>query len=348
MGTMNPNKPIGRHPSGIKHKDDLVYWRAFAKALMAATGHVVVELNSKGAVLRANPPARDIFGLTPGSSLPDVIPDLWPAVVDALENNRAHSGTHLEIRERAYRFWITPKEGGRQSVPPLRLSYFDPQSGRYEVTQSRPIPVFVSGDPTALGHDTGSERSNFIAPDIRLIREGATISSVTVPRMYRSRWFWLLAAAPGLLFFSVVAVDRVRGRMRKDTPRARLRRARGRARKRFRVAEIHIRGNRPSRFFGELAHVIHEHLEERVGQPVRQMTRAELREFLASRGFAETTIKRIDDEIQNCDFARFAPAASGPGEMKAALRRTRELLREIEKTRLVGDAQSADESEGGE
>jgi hypothetical protein len=151
-----------------------------------------------------------------------------------------------------------------------------------------------------------------------------------------------------LIFFSVVAVDRIRGRMRRDTPRARLRRARGRARKRFRVAEIHIRGNRPSRFFGELAHVIHEHLEERVGQPVRQMTRAELREFLSGRGFAEPTIKRIDDEIQNCDFARFAPAASGPGEMKAALRRTKELLREIEKTRLVGDTSAADEAEGGE
>jgi hypothetical protein len=69
----------------------------------------------------------------------------------------------------------------------------------------------VSGDPTALGQDSASERNNFIAPDIRLIREGTTISSVMVPRLYRSKWFWLLSAVPGLLFFSVVAVDRVRG-----------------------------------------------------------------------------------------------------------------------------------------
>jgi len=238
--------------------------------------------------------------------------------------------------ERLYRYWIAPKRGGRQMIPPIQIAYFDPQTERYELAQSQSIPVLVRGDPSALGQDPSTERKNFIAPDIHLIREGNTISSVVVSRMYRSHWYWLLAVTPGLLFLAVVAVDRIRGRLRRDTPRARLRRARGRARKRFRVADIHLRGNRPSRFFGELAHIIYEHLEERVGQPVRQMTRDELRAFLASKGFSQPTIERIDDEVQNCDFARFAPAASGPGEMKAAMRRTRELLREIEKTRLLG------------
>jgi hypothetical protein len=38
-------------------------------------------------------------------------------------------------------------------------------------------------------------------------------------------------------------------------------------------------------------------------------------------------------ELENCDFARFAPSASGPGEMRAAMRRVRTLLGMIEKQR---------------
>lgn len=236
---------------------------------------------------------------------------------------------------RTYRYWATPEQGGRQSIPSLTIPYFDPHTGSYEIARTDPIAILVHGDPRRLDSDRSAEGPNFIAPDIHLIRTGDTIASVTVPRLYRKGWFWLLAALPALLFGSVVVTDRVRRSLRKDTPRARVRRARGRARKRLRVADIHMRGDRPSKFFAELAGLIYDHLEERVGHPVHSMTRDELREFLAGQGFAEHTIEAIDQELQNCDFARFAPAASGPGEMRAARERTRELLREIEKTRTV-------------
>jgi hypothetical protein len=38
-------------------------------------------------------------------------------------------------------------------------------------------------------------------------------------------------------------------------------------------------------------------------------------------------------ELENCDFSRFAPSASSPGEMRAAMRRVRALLGLIEKQR---------------
>jgi hypothetical protein len=133
----------------------------------------------------------------------------------------------------------------------------------------------------------------------------------------------------------------VRQRLKKDTPRARLRRARGRARKRFRVAEIHIRGNRPAKFFGELTRVLYDYIEERTGQPVQSMTRDELRAFLTDKGFDPATIVDIDQSLDAFDFARFAPSQAGPGEMRAQMRKLKDLLRMIEKTRLTHDAVEA-------
>jgi hypothetical protein len=235
--------------------------------------------------------------------------------------------------ERVYSYWATPGRGGAQEIPPITLSYFNPRTGQYDYAKSQPISIVVSGDPSKLDDDDASGRENVIGRDIRLQREGDTISSRTVPRMYRQWWFWLFAGFPLFGFAGVVVTDRVREGLRSDTPRSRLRRARGRAKKRFRVADIHLRGNRPAKFFGELARVIYEYIEERVGQPVQAMTRVELKAFLVGNGFADETVARIDEELEACDFARFAPSAAGPGEMKAALRRIQELLREIEKTR---------------
>jgi hypothetical protein len=238
--------------------------------------------------------------------------------------------------ERLYRYWTTPEQGGQLTIPAIELPYFDPESGSYKVASSRPIPILVRGDPGKLASPPeGDGRENVIPRDIRLIHEAAEISSRTLPQLYRSGWFWGLAILPPLAFALVLAVDRLRQQLKKETPRSRLRRARGRARKRFRVAEIHLRGNRPAKFFGELARVLYDHIEERLGQPVQSMTRDELRRFLTEKGFERTTVGLIDHSLEAFDFARFAPTAAGPGEMRAQLRQLKDLLRQIERTRLV-------------
>ena len=241
--------------------------------------------------------------------------------------------------ERIYRYWTTPEQGGQLTIPPIEVPYFDPKSGDYKVASSRPIPILVRGDPGKLGRPSeGDGHENVIPRDIRLIHEVDDVSSRALPRLYASRWFWGLAGLPPLAFVLVLAIDRLRQQLKKETPRSRLRRARGRARKRFRVAEIHLRGNRPAKFFGELSRMLYDHIEERLGQPIQSMTRDELRRFLADKGFGSDTVQQIDRSLEEFDFARFAPTAAGPGEMRAQLRQLKELLREIERTRLVGGA----------
>jgi hypothetical protein len=285
---------------------------------------LTVKVTGTGALHRTEPPRLDFPGFT------------FRAPRDIQDSIDISTGV---VRgERTYRYWTTPTEGGQLTIPAVELPYFDPQKGAYDVARSRPIPIYVRGDPAKLGHDPSS-RENVIPRDIRLIRTGGDVATRAVPSLHRSRWFWPIAGVPPLAFLLILAVDRLRQRLKKDTPRARLRRARGRARQRFRVAEIHVRGNRPAKFFGELSRVLYDHIEERVGQPVQSMTRGDLRTFLAGKGFDEATIQQIDHSLETFDFARFAPSQAGPGEMRAQLRQLRELLRRVERTRLAADRQ---------
>lgn len=285
---------------------------------------LTVKVKGQGAIRRTRAPRLDVAGFT------------FRAPRDTQDSVDLSSG--VVQGERDYRYWTTPTKGGQLTIPAIELPYFDPASGTYQVARSRPIPVLVKGDPGKLVQsDNTSSHENLIPRDIRLIHDGSSISSRTLPRLYQSPWFWPMAGVPPLAFVMILGTDRVRQRLKKETPRSRLRRARGRARKHFRVAEIHLRGNRPAKFFGELSRVLYDHIEERIGQPVQSMTRDELRAFLAEKGFSDSTIKQIDHSLETFDFARFAPSAAGAGEMRSALRQLRDLLRRIERTRLAGE-----------
>jgi hypothetical protein len=236
--------------------------------------------------------------------------------------------------ERRYRYLMTPTKGGSLALGPIEIPFFDPKTATYEVARADALPLMVVGDPSQVsGAASGSTQDNLIGRDIRPLREPHAVRSRLVAKLYRTRTFWLLVLAPGLAYVLVVLVDGLRALLRRETPRARLRRARGRARKRLRTAELHIKSGRAGKFFGEVARVLNEHIEERAGQPVAAMTREQLRTFLPERGFPDDTVDALVRELENCDFARFAPSASGPGEMRAAMRRVRALLLAVERVR---------------
>ncbi|RMH40311.1 MAG: protein BatD [Deltaproteobacteria bacterium] len=236
--------------------------------------------------------------------------------------------------ERTYQYWLRPKRGGDLTIPAIAIPYFDPAAREYRVARSDPIAIHVRASRDQGSAATGTNRDNVIARDIRPIKLGDTVHSRVTAYLYRSRWFWGLAALPPLAFFSVVLADKLRERLRRETPRSRLRKARGRAKARLRVAELHLRGARPAAFYGELTRALYEHIEDRLGEPVQSMTLDQLREHLLRRGFPEPTVQRIEKELRDFDFARFTPALAGPGEMRAALRRVKDLLRDIERVQL--------------
>ena len=278
-----------------------------------------LEVRGEGAIRRTAPPRLELDGF-------DVrVPRDFEQTVDVQDD--------VVRGARTYRYWMTPLRGGEQVIPAIELSYLDPSTASYERARTDPIPVVVHGDPSQIA-TSADDGEGLMRQDIRLIREGTDIASRTAPGLYRLWWYWLIVLVPPTLLVLLVVVEHVRERLRRETPRSRLRRARGRAQRRFRVAEIHLRGQRPAQFFGELTRVIHEHIEERVGRPVHSLTHAELKRYLRERGVPKKTVEALDQELESFDVARFSPTAAGPGEMREALRRTRELLREIEKAPL--------------
>jgi hypothetical protein len=240
--------------------------------------------------------------------------------------------------ERLYRYWTTPSLGGEQTIPAIELPYFDPSSGSYEVARGSAIGITVEGDPDASSSANqlrGEGRA--IARDIRLLRPAANLDSRVLVSLHREAWFWWLLCIPPFGFVAAILGDRFRRRLRKETPRARLRRAQGKARSHLKVAEIHLRGQRPAKFFASLSHAVYGHLEEWLDHGLQSMTQKEMRSFLAERGMDAGTIRRIEEDLDTFDRARFAPSATDIKEMRAAVERTKNLLQRVEGIEVHSD-----------
>ncbi|HZS40841.1 MAG TPA: BatD family protein [Polyangia bacterium] len=237
--------------------------------------------------------------------------------------------------EKTFTYLLMPLKGGALTLPAIELPYFDPAAAKYEVARTQPIAITVEGDPSKVQAQSPSAapEENVLAQQIRPIRNRSSVRSRIGERLFRGRLALALLATPPASWLLVLIIDALRRRLMRETARSKRRRARRTARRRLRVAEYHIKAQRPSAFFGECARVIYEHLEYRLGSKVEALTLAELRAHLEARAFSKETADAVVRELENCDFARFAPSASGPGEMRAALRRVRTLLGWIEKVK---------------
>ena len=238
--------------------------------------------------------------------------------------------------EKVFTYLLMPERGGALTLPEVSFAFFDPHAAKYQTVKTQAIPITVVGDPSQIDatSPTVAPQENVLAIQIRPIRNRTNLRSRFGERMLRgSRAALILALPPGIWILVLIA-DALRRRLSRETTGSKRRRARRSARRRLRAAEYQIKAMRPSAFFGECARVVYEHIEFRLGTKVEALTLSELRGHLESRGFPKETSEAVVQELENCDFARFAPSASGPGEMRAALRRVRTLLTWIERVKL--------------
>lgn len=256
-----------------------------------------------------------------------------PKVAERLDAGDVVGGT------KTYEFVLLPQKGGTLEIPAIELPYFDPKKERYEVARTAPLKLAVTGVVTATpgpggGSATGAGVENVLQPEVRTIRARKSISSRVGATLYREQAFRVLLAVPIFLYVFVVLFERVRAFLKRETRRALMRKAKWRARSRFRAAETHVKLNRAPQFFSEIERALREYVGAQLGVNLGGFTLSELREHLEQRGYPSETAGEVVSQLEMCDFARFAQAAPGAGEMRATAKKARELLDRVERVRV--------------
>jgi ribosomal protein S30 len=219
-------------------------------------------------------------------------------------------------------YLVVPNAPGQYTLPPLSFKYFDPLTAQYHDEKSPPLSFSVTGEA-----GRASEQAPRVEANGKRLAPPRISSSLSDGRHLQPAQVWLYAGSASLLasaLASAVVVLRRREQTAGDVTRG----ARGKAVKRLRA----LRGerNNPRELYAELQKLIVDFLAQRfavsLGTP-----REQLRARLVGKGVNEALVEQLLSELDNCDFARFAPGADRATEADAALSRAEQILTTLDR-----------------
>ncbi|HWE25719.1 MAG TPA: BatD family protein, partial [Myxococcales bacterium] len=231
---------------------------------------------------------------------------------------------------------LVPERTGAIEIPSLSMDVFDPARKAYRTLRTDPIKLDVHSAPAdATGRGQSLTQNLLAAGGIRPIRLRMAPVPVEPPPWSRV-WFWpALAFGPAAVAL-VLAGERMRRFLARDPAAEKVKKAQKAARAHLRGAEALLEAQKAGAasaadFHGEIARALTGYLADRQGIAALGLTRDELGRALVERGHPPGTVRAVLGVLDECDRARFSPAASDLPSQKARLERVERLLGELEK-----------------
>lgn len=216
-------------------------------------------------------------------------------------------------------------------IPPIEVSYFDPDAGEFKTVRSRPIPLEVhpaslvdTDDVIGFGDEvaalklttlTGGIQANVTDADELLAVQDLGLA-------------WKLAAGPvaGPVLFCLVWLFKVRrDRLTGDVAYARKRRAYRNALRKLSAAAGTDGAS------DAIAACLLDYMADRTNRGGGSVTRQEATEILRGAGVEDGLLRQFDELLERCELSRYARVDGGSEELADAARKC---LREIEKCRF--------------
>ncbi len=206
---------------------------------------------------------------------------------------------------------LRPRSAEVKAVPAIKLPFFNPESGRYEIAESRPIPLTVktariltSADVEGKSGETGVRQSeletwsqgiahNYEGPEV-LERQIFRISVIVASPA------WLaMMVVPFLAFISLLFYTGVRRRQTADPDRMRSRKAFAGFRQK--VGELEAEGSQGSDSCGLLLDAVRVYLGDKLRLNGTTLTFADIEERLVATGIAGELRERLRGLFAACE-----------------------------------------------
>lgn len=268
---------------------------------------------------------------------PPTLPDL-PAFSVLGEPEVESSGRKEDdryISSKRFSYTLRPTTPGNNSIPPITMSTFNPESEEFVKIASEPIPMTISAGsrpapaPVKASAEPVDEASPAPEADLRYIATGTLpsagfISGLTVPRV----------AALFLLPLAITIAGVALSWQQKHSAHKRVDRRRlDTASSSHHLKEAHrsLGAGEIAKVYGELSEGIRLFFAARFGISVAEVTVPEIEERLSRKGAPRDLINKVTHVLEACDAARYAPVVPSRGEAVTSVNDAEKVLKEAGK-----------------
>ena len=218
-----------------------------------------------------------------------------------------------------FEYLFIPRFAGNFTIPALEFVFFNPSSRQYETRSTKAFALNVqkgSDDQNAAVMNSYSkENITMIGKDIRFIKQNTSELKPKGSSFYGTLGFYSVYGLSLLAFAVVFVVNRKRIEESANLALVRNKQANKVALKRLKAAAAYMKANQSELFYESVIKALWGYLSDKLSIPVADLNRERASENLLKRGIDQQTVNELMRIIDDCEFARFAPAAYS-GTMK--------------------------------
>ncbi|MDP3643863.1 MAG: BatD family protein [Bacteroidota bacterium] len=218
-----------------------------------------------------------------------------------------------------FEYLFIPRFAGNFTIPSVRFVFFNPASRQFETqtTDAYNINVVKGSDDTNLSVVSSFSKENvkMIGKDIRFIKQNKSKLKPRDSSFYGTFEFYGLYILSLLAFAVVFVLNRKKIKENANIALMRNKRANKIANKRLREASVFLKNNNAEKFFESVIKALWGYLSDKLSIPVAELNRQKASESLLNKGIDQETVAELLKIIDDCEFARYAPAAFS-GTMK--------------------------------
>lgn len=220
---------------------------------------------------------------------------------------------------RQFDYPVIARAEGDYRIDPVEFTYFDPRQRAYRTLRSAQRSVHVAPDstgaariaPGAVIGGFSKEDLRILGHDIRFIKLGAPHLRPVGHFFFGSVMYWTIAAVMTAAGVLLLLWFRRLARERRNSALLKGKRANKVALQRFRAAEAHMRTDNARGFYEEMLRALWGYMGDKLNIPASLLSKENVREELVKRGVGTDTALRYIEIIGECEYAQYAPAASG-------------------------------------
>lgn len=238
--------------------------------------------------------------------LPD-LNNLFPKQLEVYSptiDNQVKTGASNVSGKVSFDYSFMPLETGRFDIPSVVLSYFNPETGRYEKSVARGFTIDVDRGTGSSRSQTKSTRSL-----VRTMLNPGKLPADNVA--YIQTWiYWLFYIIPTLILAFIVWYYRKLVALRADQLGLRSRKAGKTASRRLKSAAQLMKRNDKEHFYDEMLKALWGYASDKLRLPTSELTRQNVRDLMAERHIKEEDITAFVNLVDECEFAKYSSNAS--------------------------------------
>ncbi|MDE6410650.1 MAG: BatD family protein, partial [Muribaculaceae bacterium] len=279
-------------------------------------GNFRISSELKSSVFKSNTAASIVYTVSGTGNLKYIqLPDLAAVYPDELEVYTPKTDVQAEVGgsnvsgKVTFDYSFMPLEEGSFKIPPVRLIYFNPETGKYETAQARGYDINVGkGEASAKSQVNRPKKFN---SSLQAVDED-DLRKERVPMISRFA-YWLFYIVPFLLLLISVIAYRGYVKSHADMMAFNSKRADKIARKRLKKAYSCMKRNDAEGFYDELLIALWGYMGDKLKMPTSELMRDNIRSVLESKNVGDKVIDGFISLLDTCEFAKYSPEGGKSG-----------------------------------